>query len=135
MVSSWSTRQQVRPEVGPEEVWTAAEARALSELLARLRWWELGFAEHAPNYVRATRGVGRSYEYSAADRLLVYFKSTDPGARLVMRPPAKMRGEFIDLETGASIEPAVYEGVPGELWEIGVPERRNSVALVLEAER
>jgi hypothetical protein len=118
-----------------DEVWTPTEAQVLGPLLARLKWWDLAFADRAAAVVRATEGIGKTYEYSAPDRVLVYFREMSPGASVVMRPPARMRGGFIALDTGASIAPAAFEGDPGSRWRIGVPLGHPAVALVLEASK
>jgi hypothetical protein len=57
------------------------------------------------------------------------------GASVVLRLPARMRGEFIDLESGASVAPAAFQGDPGSRWRLVVPRGPKSVALVLEAEK
>jgi hypothetical protein len=118
-----------------DEVWTSAEASVLGTLLTRLRWWELAFADRTTAVVRATDAVGRTYEYAAPDRLLVYFRDIAPGASVVLRPPAHMRGAFIDVESGISIAPAVFEGDSGSRWRVGVPLGHRAVALVLEADK
>ena len=118
-----------------EEVWSPAEMSTLGPLLARLRWWELAFADRSVRVVRATDAVGKTFEYSAPDRLLVVFRDMSHGASVVLRPPLRMRGEFIDLESGASVAAAAFQGDPGSRWRLVVPREPKSVALVLEAEK
>jgi hypothetical protein len=117
----------------PDAAWTVEESRTASQLLIRLRWWELPLCNISENRIRLGEfGVAGSHYYCGADRMLAYFKNRD-GASIRARLRSQMAGAFIDASTGQVVGLVSYDGKPAELWELPIPPGPSSVFLVLTA--
>ena len=91
-------------EEGPDRLYRIADLprTRVRTLLFALPWSDLTFVrvESAGSYLRASYSIGRTFGLQGPGQFLGYLENTRAGSRLMLRPPVRMTGMFLDGFTG-----------------------------------
>ena len=111
---------------------------AVTALLNDLEWADLTFVDGPAvpgSVLRAKRSLGVTFGLQAPGHFIVYMEDAGPGARLSLRLPERMTGEFFHAASGASLGRVSVRrdlGAP-EPTTLDVPTGSDAILLVLRA--
>ena len=118
-------------KVRRELLWPASGEARVRRLFIEFGWWRLRLVGPDSPVLRSTHGVERVWVYEGPDRYLVVALRPGPDARLLLRPPQRMRGRLLDAESNDEAQEIRFDGAPYEMWQVPLPAGRKVVILAL----